>query len=93
MSTYRNADRVVFHCALSQVRGPKAANRFRTVLEETLAGEAKQTDSAENGEVKVPEIYVLRGGFSRFQEEFGDHKDLVENLTKEAKEAWANGYI
>lgn len=86
VANYRSVDRVVFHCAMSQVRGPKAANRFKNVLVEVL-----ETEGETQG--PVPEIYVLRGGFSRFQEEFGDSKDLVENLTQEAKDAWKNGWI
>ncbi|KAI9021972.1 Rhodanese-like domain-containing protein [Hyaloraphidium curvatum] len=82
---FRGMDALVFHCALSQIRGPKAANSFRTAVLETMSDGGEQA--------KVPELYVLRGGFSRFQEEFGTEEDLVENLTEEAREAWRNGWI
>lgn len=85
-------DKLVFHCALSQVRGPKAANRFKNALEEIMADEEKKVAMG-LVEGKLPEIYVLRGGFSKFQEEFGDAADLVENLTEEKKKAWKEGWV
>lgn len=42
----------VFHCALSQVRGPKGAGRF--VAAQRLAG------------YPLPNVYVLRGGWELF---------------------------
>ncbi|KAJ7132939.1 Rhodanese-like domain-containing protein [Mycena filopes] len=65
---------IVFHCALSQMRGPKAAR----IYEETrsnlnLAG--------------AQEVYVLRDGFTDFQRKFKDDAALVENWEAEV---WAN---
>lgn len=48
---------VVFHCALSQVRGPRGANRF--ALAQRAAGYA------------LPNIFVLRGGWESFFASYG----------------------
>ncbi|KAI0074113.1 Rhodanese-like protein [Panus rudis PR-1116 ss-1] len=68
---------VVFHCALSQVRGPKAA---RIYAETRNLLQSKGQD--------IPhQVYVLRGGFSDFQAKYKDDPDLVENWDKEV---WAS---
>ncbi|KAJ7288039.1 Rhodanese-like domain-containing protein [Mycena rebaudengoi] len=66
---------VVFHCALSQVRGPKAAR----VYEETRQSVAHDKPA--------PEVVVLRNGFTEFQRKFKDDPALVENWDEET---WAN---
>ncbi|KPI90108.1 hypothetical protein ABL78_0753 [Leptomonas seymouri] len=54
----------VFHCAQSQVRGPKGANRF------AMAQKA-------NG-YPLPVVYVLRGGFDEFYDMYGEFRpDLI----------------
>ncbi|RNC37070.1 As/Sb Reductase [Trypanosoma cruzi] len=50
----------VFHCALSQVRGPKAANRFAVKL-------------YEKGMCALS-VYVLRGGWDRFHAMYGESR-------------------
>ncbi|ORY29958.1 Rhodanese-like domain-containing protein [Naematelia encephala] len=63
--------KVVFHCALSQQRGPKAARIYaetRSVL---------KPDSA-----KPQEIFVLRDGFTGFQQKFRNDPELVEKFNK-----------
>jgi len=65
---------IVFHCALSQIRGPKAAR----IYEETCS---LRPDS--DGK---PEVFVLRGGFRQFQAKYKDDPDLVENLEEEVWE-------
>ncbi|KAJ6452553.1 Rhodanese-like domain-containing protein [Mycena vitilis] len=67
---------VVFHCALSQVRGPKAAR----IYEETRT-------NLEVGKNKPQEVYVLRNGFTEFQRKFKDDPLLVENWDAEV---WVN---
>ncbi|KAK2465412.1 hypothetical protein APHAL10511_002766 [Amanita phalloides] len=57
---------VVFHCLLSQRRGPEAAR----IYEET------------RGKAKEQEVVVLRGGFSVFQSKFKDDAELVEEYDK-----------
>ncbi|KAJ2001501.1 Cdc25 phosphatase Ibp1 [Coemansia thaxteri] len=64
---------VVFHCALSQVRGPKSARRYSDAVKHRLVS------AAEGDPLFDQEIKVLRGGFDswclRFSE---DEPDLVE---------------
>jgi hypothetical protein len=60
-------DKVVIHCMMSQVRGPKSARLLATRLEEH-EGIAK------------PVILVLRGGFQRWASIYRDDPDLVEDL-------------
>ncbi|KAG5636496.1 hypothetical protein H0H81_007830 [Sphagnurus paluster] len=67
---------VIFHCALSQVRGPKAAR----IYEET------RQNLQEEGEAPY-EVAVLREGFTQFQYKFKDDPTLVENWDKET---WEN---
>lgn len=48
---------VVFHCALSQVRGPRGASQFAAVLRDLGRTE--------------PRVFVLRGGFELFLGMYG----------------------
>ncbi|SCU91403.1 LADA_0F09758g1_1 [Lachancea dasiensis] len=55
----------VFHCALSQQRGPSAAMKFlRTLEDEDLAH---------------IRIYVLRGGFNHWQSLYGENSEVTES--------------
>ncbi|KZT09236.1 Rhodanese-like protein [Laetiporus sulphureus 93-53] len=64
---------VIFHCALSQVRGPKAARVY-----------AETRDALEaQGKDKHHEVLVLRGGFQDFQAKYKDDPELIENWKKE----------
>lgn len=60
---------VVFHCQLSQQRGPKAAR----IYEETRNIIHKPSDG------QYFEALVLRGGFLHFGEKYKDDPRLVEN--------------
>ncbi|ETW81626.1 hypothetical protein HETIRDRAFT_417717 [Heterobasidion irregulare TC 32-1] len=60
---------VIFHCALSQQRGPKAAR----IYAETRDNLQKE------GQDKPHDVLVLRGGFTEFQEKFRNDPKLVEN--------------
>ncbi|EIN12921.1 Rhodanese-like protein [Punctularia strigosozonata HHB-11173 SS5] len=71
---------VVFHCALSQVRGPKAA-RIYSQTRDMLQSE---------GQDKAHEVLVLRGGFTEFQAKFKDDPELVANYDPEA---WQSEWI
>ncbi|KAJ7758135.1 hypothetical protein DFH07DRAFT_772602 [Mycena maculata] len=66
---------MVFHCALSQMRGPKAAR----IYEETRS-------NLKVGADKPQEVYVLRDGFNEFQRKFKDDPALVENWEAEDQE-------
>ncbi|SCU97434.1 LANO_0E16028g1_1 [Lachancea nothofagi CBS 11611] len=59
----------VFHCALSQQRGPSAAMKFlRTLSDDDLSRFR---------------IYVLRGGFSHWQSLYGENQDVTESYKKD----------
>ncbi|TXT13639.1 hypothetical protein VHUM_01006 [Vanrija humicola] len=58
-------------CALSQVRGPKAARRYAEAREFQLKDAAP-----------AQEILVLRQGFEGFQSRYRDDKALVEKFNK-----------
>jgi Cdc25 family phosphatase len=95
---------VVFHCALSQQRGPGAALQYLREREAAAADAAGQkTGGAVEGEkgngdgarvvkgteVKPQKVYVLDRGFVGWQEVYG----LDERLTDAyRKELWEQGY-
>ncbi|TFK27697.1 Rhodanese-like protein [Coprinopsis marcescibilis] len=68
---------VIFHCALSQVRGPKAARIYEEAKKKLYPDEDKQ------------EVAVLRDGFTQFQVKYKDDPKLVENYDAEV---WKNEY-
>jgi Cdc25 family phosphatase len=95
--TLKGKDTVIFHCALSQQRGPSAALRYlrekKRLDPEGKAegkGEAKEggEDSKEE-EKKAQEVLVLDGGFTKWQEKYGEDKRLTEAYQKDI---WAFGY-
>jgi rhodanese-related sulfurtransferase len=77
--TLADKDVVIFHCALSQQRGPSAALRYLRE-KERLGGE---------GDGGVQRVYVLRGGFTEWQEKYGEDKALTEGYQKDI---WEFGY-
>lgn len=85
----RDKEVVVFHCALSQQRGPSAALRYlrekerldgEKVEESEIGGDGGDEGRDSNGRQKV---VVLRGGFTEWQEKYGADKDLTEKWDKE----------
>jgi len=68
----KDIPQVVFHCMLSQARGPKAAR----VYAET------SRNLQEPGNKTTQEVLVLRGGFSEFQAKYKDDPALVEKWRK-----------
>ncbi|KAF9969781.1 hypothetical protein BGZ73_007697 [Actinomortierella ambigua] len=72
--------KLFFHCALSQVRGPKAARIWAEGLEERKAAEVEG--------LKQQEVYVLRGGFVQWQRKHRDTQPtLIEGYNREYWEA------
>ena len=69
----KNKDKVVFHCALSQQRGPSAALRYARERQRLLGAEES------NGQ----EVYVLDGGFSMWQAIYGEDEKLTEGYVKD----------
>lgn len=66
--TLQDKERVVFHCALSQQRGPSAALRYARERESALGAE----------ESHKQQVYVLEGGFVQWQEKYGKDARLTE---------------
>lgn len=66
--TLKDKEKVVFHCALSQQRGPSAALRYARERESTLGAE----------ESHKQQVYVLEGGFVQWQEKYGKDTRLTE---------------
>ncbi|WVQ78517.1 hypothetical protein IAT38_000603 [Cryptococcus sp. DSM 104549] len=67
----KDVPKVVFHCALSQARGPKAAR----IYAETRAHHFPNPSTPQ-------QIFVLREGFSGFQSKFRHDPELVEKFNK-----------
>ncbi|KLJ05919.1 hypothetical protein EMPG_10627, partial [Blastomyces silverae] len=72
-NSLRDKEKVVFHCALSQERGPSAALKYIREREQVLGKEesAKQT------------VFVLDGGFVRWQEKYGEDQRLTQGYVKD----------
>ncbi|KAL4983470.1 Rhodanese-like domain-containing protein [Aspergillus falconensis] len=66
--TLKDKEKVVFHCALSQQRGPSAALRYARERERMLGSE----------ESHKQEVLVLEGGFVQWQEKYGKDVRLTE---------------
>ncbi|KAH0491812.1 hypothetical protein TgHK011_003220 [Trichoderma gracile] len=68
---------VVFHCALSQQRGPLAALKYLRERDGLLAalGEAPLEEKQE--------VFVLERGFTGWQEEYGEDERLTEGFRRE----------
>ncbi|CAI5759577.1 unnamed protein product [Candida verbasci] len=67
---------VVFHCMLSQSRGPSATLKFLRGIEEINQLEIKE--HANN-----IDVFVLKGGFSKWQQDYGLDKSLTDNYNEE----------
>lgn len=65
--TLADKQTVVFHCALSQERGPRAARRY---MDEQRIDRTKRREAADEVQEKVTDqqVYVLDGGFVKWQE-------------------------
>ena len=71
--TLADKEQVIFHCALSQQRGPSAALRYARERERTLGEEGSRKQ----------QVYVLEGGFVQWQEKYGDDRRLTEAYVKD----------
>ncbi|CAK7205714.1 Cdc25 phosphatase Ibp1 [Sporothrix eucalyptigena] len=74
----QDAETVIFHCALSQQRGPGAALKY-------LREVSTQQQKASGGIVpsKPQTVYVLDRGFVGWQEMYGEDERLTEGYRKE----------
>ncbi|KAK2811701.1 hypothetical protein FQN50_002047 [Emmonsiellopsis sp. PD_5] len=69
LTTLADKEQVIFHCALSQQRGPSAALKYLRERERTLG-------SSEEEGVRQ-RVYVLDGGFVKWQEKYGADERLT----------------
>lgn len=90
----RDKEVVVFHCALSQQRGPSAALRYLRERERLDPGRGEVREEGEGveksgeGEMgekegKAQRVYVLKGGFTEWQEKYGEDQKLTEGYQKD----------
>ncbi|CAB4405521.1 unnamed protein product [Rhizophagus irregularis] len=77
ISKYNQVPRIVFTCALSQVRGPKCARIFKEVTENT-----KKTGTNQK-------VQVLQGGISEWQSQNKADPKLIENYDPDC---WEEDY-
>ncbi|KAI9722487.1 MAG: hypothetical protein M1828_004734 [Chrysothrix sp. TS-e1954] len=80
--TLSDSKTVVFHCMLSQQRGPSAALRYARERERLL-GDENGRCLAEGEEGDAQRVCVLTGGFGAWKEKFAEDKDLTEGYNKE----------
>lgn len=73
----KDKDQVVFHCALSQQRGPSAALRYARAREDMIG------KSLAGNEKNEQEICVLDGGFTMWQAKYGEDERLTEDYAKD----------
>jgi len=75
--TLKTKEKVVFHCALSQQRGPSAALRYARERARMLG---KEEDGKEG---KKQEVCVLEGGFAMWQSKYGKDERVTEGYVKD----------
>lgn len=68
---WSGASKVVFHCMMSQIRGPKCARAF---------AQAAAQAHEEMPESRVPQVCVLEGGFAYVAASYDQFKDIVEDF-------------
>ncbi|GAB1738757.1 hypothetical protein NU219Hw_g3550t2 [Hortaea werneckii] len=73
--TLADQEAVIFHCSLSQQRGPKSALNYLR--------ERERMGMAKDGGDEKQKVYVLEGGFSKWQEAYGEDKELTEAYVKD----------
>lgn len=69
---------VVFHCALSQIRGPSAALKYLRERDGLLRSMGEDPKGADG-----QEVFVLDKGFSGWQELYGEDERLTEGYVKD----------
>lgn len=96
LRTMRGKEVVVFHCALSQQRGPGAALRYLREKERMeasgggeLAGGGENEEGKKEGGKKEQKVVVLSGGFTEWQEKYGRDERLTEGWRRDV---WEGGY-
>ncbi|KAI5965540.1 ibp1 [Candida pseudojiufengensis] len=68
---------VVFHCMLSQSRGPSSTLKFLRSIDEIRDGDIKNYFGNEVN------LYILKGGFAHWQDKYGKDPTVTENYDEE----------
>ncbi|EME43809.1 hypothetical protein DOTSEDRAFT_44167 [Dothistroma septosporum NZE10] len=71
--TLKEKETVVFHCALSQQRGPSSALKYLRERERLSEGD----------DALKQKVFVLDGGFQKWQEKYGMDTKLTEGYVKD----------
>ncbi|KAI9594793.1 Rhodanese-like domain-containing protein [Syncephalis fuscata] len=94
---YGHVPKIIFHCALSQVRGPTSAGIYHQAVLQAITNKspsiASSHDSNDNDSIesiKSQQVFVLRGGFALWQARYKDTTDLMENYNREL---WESEYM
>jgi rhodanese-related sulfurtransferase len=74
--TLKDKEKVVFHCMLSQQRGPKAALAYARAKQRVEEKEGEGSGGGEQGKTNQ-EICVLEGGFGSWQARYGEDERLT----------------
>ena len=67
-SLYKNYDYIIIHCMMSQTRGPMCASTLNECFKQE-----KLKDSSVS-------ILILRGGFERFYNSYGERSELFDSI-------------
>ena len=78
---------VVFHCALSQQRGPSAALKYLREREQKVEKGDVAQEGTEEGEQKEQEVCVLEKGFVGWQKLYGKDERVTEAY---AEDIWVD---
>ena len=73
--TLADKEKVVFHCALSQQRGPSAALRYVRERQRLVPEAERQR--------RRQDVYVLDGGFNMWQAKYGADERLTEGWVRD----------
>ena len=71
---YKDKEVVVFHCSLSQRRGPNAAERYLRERDAILKAQGQEVPAASQ------RVVVLDGGFSGWQQLYGSDERLTDEF-------------
>lgn len=88
----KDKERVVFHCMLSQERGPRSALAYARARASRVEKEQKEKEGGggedvpvvdEKGRIGGQEVCVLEGGFGRWRILYGGNETLTEGYIKD----------
>ncbi|OWB80204.1 hydrolase activity protein [[Candida] boidinii] len=85
-----NAKDIIFHCALSQQRGPSSALKFSKFLNDYFNSNSNNNIKSDDFQfLNDLNIWILKGGFVKWQELYGDDNSVTSDYDKKI---WEFGY-